>query len=94
LKWFWIETCSDGADEEMVVAALLHDIGDIVEPYNHGELAAAVLKPFVSECVHWSAAGASKGGRSVLIEEQFGFLITVEINAYKSSILRAGIISI
>ncbi len=43
----------DGADEEMVVAALLHDIGDTLAPYNHGELAAAILKPVVSERVHW-----------------------------------------
>lgn len=43
----------DGADEEMVVAALLHDIGDVTAPYNHGELAAAMLKPFVSEKIYW-----------------------------------------
>ncbi|MEQ8442309.1 MAG: HD domain-containing protein [Alphaproteobacteria bacterium] len=43
----------DGADEEMVVAALLHDLGDILSPYNHSELAAAILKPFVSDKVHW-----------------------------------------
>lgn len=43
----------DGADEETVVAALLHDIGDILSPYNHSELAAAILKPFVSEKTHW-----------------------------------------
>jgi len=43
----------DGADEEMIVAALLHDIGDILAPYNHSQMAAAVLKPYVSERVHW-----------------------------------------
>ncbi len=43
----------DGADEEMIVAALLHDIGDVIAPYNHSELAAAVLKPYVSEKTHW-----------------------------------------
>jgi len=43
----------DGADEEMVAAALLHDIGDIVSPYNHSEMAAAALRPFVSERVYW-----------------------------------------
>jgi predicted HD phosphohydrolase len=43
----------DGADNEMIVAALLHDIGDTVSPYNHGELAAAILKPYVTERVHW-----------------------------------------
>ncbi len=43
----------DGADEETVVAALLHDIGDVVAPYNHGEVAAAILKPYVSEKTYW-----------------------------------------
>jgi len=44
---------NDGADEEMVVAALLHDIGDVAAPYNHGEVAAAILKPYVSEKIYW-----------------------------------------
>ncbi len=43
----------DGADEEMVVVALLHDIGDLLSPFNHSELAAAVLRPYVSECTYW-----------------------------------------
>ena len=43
----------DGADEELVVAALLHDIGDLLSPFNHSELAAAVLRPYVSERTHW-----------------------------------------
>ena len=43
----------DGADEEMVVAALLHDIGDLIAPYNHSELAAAALRPYVSERTYW-----------------------------------------
>jgi predicted HD phosphohydrolase len=43
----------DGADTDWVVAALLHDIGDIYAPYNHDEYAAAVLKPFVREQVTW-----------------------------------------
>jgi len=43
----------DGAEEEMVVAALLHDIGDEIAPLNHSELAASVLKPFVSEKTRW-----------------------------------------
>ena len=41
------------ASEEMVVASLLHDIGDEIAPLNHSELAAAVLKPFVSEKTRW-----------------------------------------
>ncbi len=43
----------DGADEEMVVAALLHDIGDLLSPHNHSELAAAALRPYVSERAYW-----------------------------------------
>ena len=43
----------DNADEEMVVAALLHDIGDELAPMNHSEYAAAILKPYVSEKTHW-----------------------------------------
>ena len=43
----------DDADEEMVVAALLHDIGDLLSPHNHSDLAAAVLRPYVSERTYW-----------------------------------------
>ncbi len=43
----------DGADEETVVCALLHDIGDTLAPDNHGSLAVAVLRPYVSEANHW-----------------------------------------
>ena len=39
--------------EEMVVACLLHDIGDELAPLNHSEYAATVLKPYVSEKTHW-----------------------------------------
>ena len=43
----------DGADTDWVVAALLHDIGDELAPYNHAEYAAAVLRPYVREEVSW-----------------------------------------
>jgi predicted HD phosphohydrolase len=43
----------DGMDEEYVVCALLHDMGDILCSSSHAELAATVLKPFVSEENHW-----------------------------------------
>ncbi|MGF1938503.1 MAG: HD domain-containing protein [Nostoc sp. ChiQUE02] len=43
----------DEAEEEVVVAALLHDIGDLLAPVNHAELAAAILKPYVSPATHW-----------------------------------------
>jgi predicted HD phosphohydrolase len=39
----------DGRDEEYVVCALLHDIGDTLGSFNHSDIAAAILKPFVSE---------------------------------------------
>ncbi|MEC9110242.1 MAG: phosphohydrolase, partial [Pseudomonadota bacterium] len=40
-------------DEQYVVMALLHDIGDTLGSYNHPEVAASIIKPFVSEEVHW-----------------------------------------
>jgi len=43
----------DGADDETIVCALLHDIGDVLAPANHSEVAAAVLAPYVSEKNHW-----------------------------------------
>jgi len=43
----------DGRDEEYVVCALLHDIGDTLGTMNHPDIAAAILKPFVSEENHW-----------------------------------------
>lgn len=39
----------DGRDDEYVVCALLHDIGDLLGSFNHAELAATILKPFISE---------------------------------------------
>lgn len=43
----------DGRDEAYVVMALLHDIGDTLGTFNHPEVAASIIKPFVSEEVHW-----------------------------------------
>ncbi|MBD3730790.1 MAG: HD domain-containing protein [Sphingomonadales bacterium] len=43
----------DGRDERYVVMALLHDIGDTLGTYNHPDVAAAILKPFVTEEQHW-----------------------------------------
>ena len=42
-----------GRDEEYVVCALFHDIGDTLGTYNHFDIAAAILKPFVSEANLW-----------------------------------------
>ena len=43
----------DGRDDEYVLCALLHDVGDPLAPFNHPEIAAAIVKPFVSEANHW-----------------------------------------
>jgi predicted HD phosphohydrolase len=43
----------DGRDEGYVVCALLHDIGDTLGSFNHPDIAAAILKPFVSEANLW-----------------------------------------
>jgi predicted HD phosphohydrolase len=42
-----------GESEQWVAAALLHDIGDELAPYSHSEMAAAILRPFVSEEIYW-----------------------------------------
>ena len=42
-----------GEDEPYVVMALLHDIGDTLGSYNHTDIAAAMLKPFVDARLHW-----------------------------------------
>jgi len=46
----------DGRDEEYVVCALLHDIGDTLGSANHADVAAAILKPYISEANHWMIA--------------------------------------
>ena len=43
----------DGRDEEYVVVALLHDIAETLGPLNHGDVIAAILKPFISEANCW-----------------------------------------
>src|SRR6188508_592784 len=42
-----------GRDDEYVLCALLHDVGDTLAPFNHPSIAAGILKPFVSEGNHW-----------------------------------------
>lgn len=42
-----------GEADDYVVMALLHDIGDTLGSYNHPDIAAAIVKPFVSEKLHW-----------------------------------------
>ncbi len=43
----------DEQDEDMVVAALMHDIADNIAPYNHAEVAAGILRPYLSEKAVW-----------------------------------------
>jgi predicted HD phosphohydrolase len=43
----------DGMDEEYIVCALLHDIGDTLGSTNHADIGAAILKPFISDAHHW-----------------------------------------
>ena len=43
----------DGRDEEYIVATLLHDIGDELAPWTHGEMTGAILKPFVRPEYAW-----------------------------------------
>lgn len=45
-----------GADDDWVVAALLHDIGDGLAPMNHDKMAAEILRPYVREEVAWTVA--------------------------------------
>ena len=46
----------DSMDEEYVVCALIHDIGDILASSSHAELGATILRPYVSEANHWMMA--------------------------------------
>src|SRR4030088_3228881 len=42
----------NGADEEVVVAALCHDIGKAISVPNHPKIAAEILKPYVRDEVY------------------------------------------
>lgn len=39
----------DGADEEMILLSLCHDIGKVISVPNHAAIAAEILQPYVSE---------------------------------------------
>ena len=51
----------DGHDEEYVVAALLHDLGDLLSTMNHAEYAASIIKPYVrpNTCLLYTSRRAS-----------------------------------
>ena len=42
-----------GESDEMIIAVLLHDIGDELAPHSHSEMAAAILRPYVSNRLYW-----------------------------------------
>mmetsp|Transcript_23972 Transcript_23972/g.47080 ORF Transcript_23972/g.47080 Transcript_23972/m.47080 type:complete len:210 (-) Transcript_23972:467-1096(-) len=46
----------DGADEETIVACLLHDIGELQCPHNHGDVIASLLRPYISPDTWWVLA--------------------------------------
>jgi predicted HD phosphohydrolase len=41
-----------GAEPDMVVAALCHDVGKVISVFNHPAIAAEILKPYVSDDVY------------------------------------------
>ena len=41
-----------GADQEVIVASLCHDIGKLISVFNHPAIAAAILKPYVRSEVY------------------------------------------
>jgi predicted HD phosphohydrolase len=43
-----------GADDELVVAALCHDVGKAISVMNHPRIAAEMLRPYVRPEVHWA----------------------------------------
>ena len=75
----------DGRDDEYVLCALLHDIGDTLSPYSHPDIAAGILKPFVSEANHfmvknhgvfqgyyfWHHIGADKNAREQFRDSEY-----------------------
>ena len=49
-----------GRDDRYILAALLHDIGDTLGSFNHADIAAAIVKPFVApSCTGWSSTTRS-----------------------------------
>jgi predicted HD phosphohydrolase len=49
----------DGANEELIVCALFHDVGETLGPLSDGQVGAALLRPFVSEQNYGVLASAS-----------------------------------
>ena len=57
-SWFQesVDFFKNNESEEMVVACLLHDIGDGLAPQNHDKFSAEVIRPFVRWEVTWTVA--------------------------------------
>lgn len=65
-----------GESDDYVLAALVHDIGDLIAPSSHGQLAAAVIRPFVPERLTWIIER-----HPVFVMYHYGELIGVDRNA-------------
>ena len=46
----------DGASDEMIACALIHDVGELLSPSNHGDIPAGLMRPFVSKAMWWTLA--------------------------------------
>jgi len=57
-----------GADDEVVVASLCHDVGKAVSVINHPAIAAEILKPYVREEVYWMILTHGKGQATVTLD--------------------------
>lgn len=44
---------NDGADKDWIIAGLFHDIGDVLAPFTHGQVASEIIRPFVRDEVSW-----------------------------------------
>src|SRR5699024_4426542 len=44
---------ADGADDDMIAGALIHDLGDDLAPENHSRYAATIIQPYVRPEVTW-----------------------------------------
>ena len=54
LRWKTLATIlCQISSSELVVCALLHDIGELYTPSNHGDFAAALLRPYISRKAQW-----------------------------------------
>lgn len=45
---------ADGGDDDWIVGTLVHDLGDVLAPFSHAEVAYEIVKPFVREEVAWT----------------------------------------